>query len=194
MLYGLRDGESVEAFPGDNATCPLCGQPLIAKCGAVNVWHWAHVASADCDPWYEQESPWHVEWKSLARQNTREVKFGPHRADILGKRGVVIELQHSSISGDEIAEREAFYGDMIWMFDGTDLEDRLSVRPRGDYVVFRWKHPRKTLALCAAPVFIDLGWGDILEIKKVHESPFSGWGYRLSYRDFIDRYLIREAK
>ena len=44
---------------------------------------------------------------------------GPHRADIFNGR-TVVELQHSSISGTRTLQRvEAFYGDMVWLFDAT---------------------------------------------------------------------------
>lgn len=47
--------------------------------------------------------------------------MGPHRADIRRDDGLVIELQASSISAEEIAEREAFYGEMVWLLDGREF-------------------------------------------------------------------------
>jgi hypothetical protein len=44
----------------------------------------------------------------------------PPRADIVTASGVVVELQHSPISAETIAEREAFYGRMVWVFDARE--------------------------------------------------------------------------
>ncbi|HEV3447343.1 MAG TPA: hypothetical protein VG099_22065 [Gemmataceae bacterium] len=38
---------------------------------------------------------------------------------MVGNGGVVIELQHSSISAEDIEAREASYGDMVSLFDAT---------------------------------------------------------------------------
>ena len=66
-----------------------------------------------------------MKWKRLVPKHCCEVicqKDGEkHRADILTESGVVVELQHSAISVDEIQERERFYGEkMIWLFDATN--------------------------------------------------------------------------
>jgi hypothetical protein len=93
---------------------------VLAKCGQINVHHWAHVVGEDCDPWSEPETPWHRKWKSFG--HLTEQTLANHRADIITSRGLVVELQHSGISVDEIREREAFYGaNLRWLFDGTDL-------------------------------------------------------------------------
>ena len=46
--------------------------------------------------------------------------MGEHRADIRTPRGM-IELQHSPIAPEEIREREALYGRMIWLLDGRRM-------------------------------------------------------------------------
>ena len=111
------------ASPGAGGTCPSCGAALVPKCGSIVSWHWAHKAS-DCDHWSEPESQWHIDWKQLFPKAWQEVSFGPHRADV-GTRNGIIEFQRSSISADEIAERERFYGKMIWVVWAGDwcLED-----------------------------------------------------------------------
>lgn len=62
MLYALEDGEHRTARPQRGGKCPGCSGDLIAKCGEINAWHWAHRAN-DCDPWHEPESEWHIGWK-----------------------------------------------------------------------------------------------------------------------------------
>lgn len=118
MEWALVDDRRQLATPGAVGTCPSCGARLIAKCGKVYAWHWAHEA-CDCDPWSEPEGPWHRGWKQLFPDAWREVVIGEHRAD-LRVPGGVIELQHSSISAGEIEERERFYGRMVWVVNAEE--------------------------------------------------------------------------
>lgn len=188
MIYGLCNSARIEAFPGGRAICPTCGGDLAAKCGQIKKWHWAHVAK-ECDQWSEGESAWHRDWKELVPPERREVVRGPHRADIVGPGGGVIELQHSSISCEEIAEREAFYGKMVWVFDASEFRKNLSIRDRGDFLSFRWKWPRTSLLTVTKPMFFDLDHG-LLEVKKIgDESPVGGWGYFREKSWFCDKYL-----
>ena len=48
-----------------------------------------------------------------------------HRADIKTPTGIVIEVQHSTMTDTERESREAFYGDLIWIVDGRSFEKRL---------------------------------------------------------------------
>jgi len=63
---------------------------------------------------------WHWRWQEEVPEYCREFTIGPHRADILAIPGFVVELQHSSISPEEIAERERFYQKMVWVFDARE--------------------------------------------------------------------------
>jgi hypothetical protein len=121
MLYANGNQGRIQATPGTQANCSCCGNELLAKCGEIKQWHWAHQAG-DCDPWYEPESEWHLGWKALradAEQTEVTIKRDGiiHRADIVCADGTVLELQHSSISPEEIRERERFYGKIAWLFD-----------------------------------------------------------------------------
>ncbi|PZO47927.1 MAG: hypothetical protein DCF15_18445, partial [Phormidesmis priestleyi] len=51
-----------------------------------------------------------------------------HRADVRLDSGLVLELQHSSISAETIAEREQFYGFMVWLFDAQGFKKNLEIR------------------------------------------------------------------
>lgn len=121
-----RNKKRVLPSPKAKAVCPVCGAPVIAKCGEIVTWHWSHLTK-DCDPWYEPESAWHRHWKERFPEDWREVVIGKHRADIKTPRGVV-EFQASPISSSDVQERESFYGKMIWVVkaDMFDLEPRLS--------------------------------------------------------------------
>lgn len=178
------DGRRIAARPGLAAVCPNCGEPVVAKCGEIVAHHWAHRGNLDCDPWAEHESYWHFMWKACVDPANVEVLYKGHRADIM-HRGYVIELQHSTISPADIREREQAYGRMIWLFDGTDLADRLELRDRGNHLTFRWKWPRKSYASCKQRCLVDLGSRGLLEIKKIHlDSPCGGWGVLHSTTEF----------
>src|SRR5882724_3925211 len=133
MLYAEVLGERRTAWPGLEGHCPGCGAALVAKCGAINAWHWAHLSVADCDRWSEPTGPWHLSWQNAVDPRCVEMPCGEHRADIVGNGGAVIELQHSAISADEIRAREEFYGDMVWLFDATH---RFRAVESGDWAFF----------------------------------------------------------
>ena len=137
MLIATRNGiRNAEPEPKTRASCPLCEAPVIAKCGRIVVWHWAHETRADCDPWAETPGQWHREWQESVSAAQREVIIGKHRADILTSGGWAVELQDSNLSPDEIQEREHYYTQrttgMLWVFNAEDAyaSGRLNLRPR----------------------------------------------------------------
>ncbi len=194
MLYALDDkGKKIRATPEAQAICPECLAPVIAKCGVINIWHWAHRRRANCDIWGEHETKWHLDWKSRFPAECVEVLIerdgSRHRADIYTPRGLVIELQHSALSPEEIAEREAFYRNMLWVFDVSEPydEDRLDFRNKGQYHTFRWKMPRKHISCVRqGTAHLDTGDGRLFKMMAIHiESPCGGWGYFGRRDDFI---------
>jgi competence CoiA-like predicted nuclease len=190
-------GERCKAQHGMTATCPQCSGLMVPKCGRLVMHHWAHEANeCDCDPWWEPECIWHRGWKELVPEEQREVSRAGHRADIVRTDGTVVELQHSSISLADIAEREAAYGRMVWLFDGRDISvERLILRNRDRYYTFRWKHPRKHYGACSKPVYIDLG-ENVFRMKRLHLSggpPYRGWG-RLAPRWVFEQWLTESTQ
>jgi hypothetical protein len=167
MIYAINEqGERVKATPKAEASCPMCASPLLAKCGSTVTWHWAHCSLKDCDEWSEGETPWHSSWKSrFARSEVTITHDGrSHRADVVSHCGKVIEFQHSTISADEIAEREQFYGDMVWVLDATHsyASSRIGLTHRipesGDpYFTFKWSRRKTSFDAATKPVFLDLG-------------------------------------
>src|SRR4029077_19261118 len=124
-----------------------------------------------------------------------EVIIGNHRADIVTRDGAVVELQHSTISPQEIAEREAHYGRMWWIFDATapSLAGRLELRPRDGYYTFRWKHPRTSISWCERPVLLDLDGEHLLSVRKIYVSGrCGGWGH-LVHADQVRGWLGRPS-
>lgn len=191
MLWAVKNNSRVTAEPYERATCPGCDQEVLAKCGEIKIWHWAHKVN-DCDPWHEPESDWHLEWKSRFPPAWQEVIIGRHRADVKTPKRVV-ELQSSSISSQDIREREIFYGQMLWIVRGEEFFDNLNLWNHGAYVSFRWRHPRKSWWYAQKPLFIDSGTGDLFHVKKIHaECPCGGWGKWVE-KEALLRWLKKEA-
>ena len=133
MLYAWIDGvKRPPLAKGERTTCRDCGGVLTSVMPVENVKHWRHKAG-DCDPWSEPEGPWHLEWKEQFDLSCREIGLVDpatgerHRADVLcgegTARATVLELQHSSISEEELAAREAFYRRERRMFWLVHLHD-----------------------------------------------------------------------
>jgi hypothetical protein len=150
------------------------------------VHHFAHHRRDDddragCDDWAERDTTWHRDWQARVPIGCREVVIGPHLADIRTPAGVVVELQHASLTGAQIQEREAFYGPgLVWLFDARDpyLQRRLTLADRGGYVSLRWAAPRRGLRVCHRPVFLDLGQLGVFRPVDLWTDRlvFTGWG------------------
>lgn len=184
-----ESGELEEATPGAIATCPQCRDALRAKCGEIVSWHWAHLAGADCDPWAEHETDWHIEWKRHCPQTEVVITHGAtHRADGVTPMGVVVEFQHSQISAAEIAEREAFYGRMVWLFDAREpfAAGRLAVWETRGHKWIEWKHHRRSVAKCSKPVFLDTG---VSIVRVGNNFAYGKWGATMSTRNQFAEWL-----
>lgn len=133
MQFALVDGQRRKPHPKLHGVCPVCGQQTISKCGSKILWHWAHHGRRHCDPWWENETYWHRTWKSYFPDATREVVHidevtgEKHVADVKTTRGLIIELQHSAMSPEELRSRERFYAHMIWIVDGSTFTTQFEV-------------------------------------------------------------------
>jgi hypothetical protein len=192
MIYALKEGVRARATPGATGFCPGCGEELIARCGNVNVWHWAHQASGDCDDWYEPETAWHLGWKSVADPERCEVVMGSHRADIVDKKGVVIELQHSSISSEQIKEREEFYQSMVWIVDAREFGHNFYVSANhiGERSLWKWLHLRKSWLVAKKPIILDFGGMDIGKISLHHDNMILRLLKRNYGEDGVDQFKL----
>lgn len=144
MLWAIVNNKKVEATPKAYGSCPLCSGLVLAKCGEIKIWHWAHAKDADCDTWYEPESDWHYHWKMTFGKEQAEVVIKKqdkwHIADILTEGAVVIELQHSPIQNTIIRKREEFYGDkMLWLVDGSPFKHNFFIKDWND-ASHSWSH------------------------------------------------------
>lgn len=139
--------------PGARATCYRCNETLIAKCGDIVRWHWAHLGDAICTG-DQLEGAWHKAWKAWAVAElgaATEVKMGRHRADIVTLDGTIVELQSSYLDANEIAKRERQYGDrLIWLYRWLPGRwDRLINVGDGEFV---WRRGAPSMTMHRAPV------------------------------------------
>ena len=127
MRFAFVNGERMEPQPGFGGMCPVCGSDMISKCGGYVRWHWAHKSRLDCDPWSEAETDWHLMWKDGFPSKYQEIvqidesTGEKHIGDVKTPGGVIVEVQNSPISEDELRSREDFYGNMIWIVDARDV-------------------------------------------------------------------------
>jgi len=124
MKFALLNGQRQEAHPNLRGKCPACDQAMVAKCGKVKMWHWAHKGRRTCDPWWENETEWHRAWKGRFPESWQEVihqadNGEKHIADVRTDQGWVIEFQHSHIQPEERRSRDAFYRKLVWVVDGA---------------------------------------------------------------------------
>ena len=130
MSFALVDGVKTDPQPRLRGTCTFCGRPMIAKCGPVVAWHWAHKSKSRCDSWWESETDWHRAWKARFPREWQEVihvdgdSGERHIADVKTPTDLVVEFQHSPIASAERESRETFYKRMIWIVDGNRGLDR----------------------------------------------------------------------
>ncbi len=186
MMYArIVDGSVSVALKGVAGVCPSCGKPMTPKCGDLKVHHWAHRGKRDCDPWFEGETAWHMGWKNIVRPECCEVVIGDHRADIatVGEFGnrLVVELQHSPIAPEVVRNREAFYGNMIWLFHATPFESQVLFRAKRRDGKTCIPGKRKT-ANIGGQTF-DMGAGDP-ELSEASESEKSTLLTKADYHTF----------
>jgi len=179
------------------AFCPICGASVRAHCGDFITWHWEHESLSECDPWRKGETEWHLNWKSKfpnrCIERTITINGITHRADVLVKERV-IEFQHSSISAEEIRERENFYGrwynKMTWVFDCREAYKARRLRltrefqmdkPPGTGYGYRWKYGCNVGVVKTNLIF---DTGDFL-FKRMKGNGYSGYGYITNTLDLL---------
>ncbi len=175
MKFALVNEQRQEAQPNLSGACQTCGHPMVAKCGESRVWHWAHKGSHRCDPWWENETPWHRAWKGHFPVNWQEIVHRAedgerHVADVKTDHGWVLEFQNSYIKPEERRSRESFYPKIVWVVNGTRrIRDRQQFFnawergvPVGNNSAVRRVFSDECVLLRewasgAAPVFLDFG-------------------------------------
>jgi hypothetical protein len=175
MKFALVNGTRQEAQPKLSANCPICSDPMVAKCGEQRMWHWAHKGTLHCDPWWENESEWHRNWKGHFPAHWQEFVYSgqngeKHVADVRTDHEWVIEFQHSPITPEERRSRDVFYRKLVWVIDATRRKtDALQFAkafnagaPVGGNPYIRRVHPNACRLFqewsgSPAPIFFDFG-------------------------------------
>lgn len=174
MMYANnKNGIKIEPSPKITGVCRNCNQAVVSKCGAINIWHFAHVSLKDCDTWSEGETEWHRKWKEFFPEHEREVIIQPHRADVVHK-GTVIEFQSKALDYYSMQEREEFYGNMIWITksDATKFSVEWREKNGKQYFAFRWKWCSQTWKNATKQIYVDLGNNLIFKIWKIYDNNF----------------------
>lgn len=127
MKFALVNGTKSSPIPKTSGACPYCNAEVISKCGSIKIWHWAHKGKLVCDPWWENESEWHRNWKNNFPIEWQEViHFADdgekHIADIKTDQDWVIEFQYSYLNPEERKSRNKFYKKLIWVVNGKRLQ------------------------------------------------------------------------
>ncbi len=126
MLTADVDGVvALASLSAERGQCLDCREAVTAKVGPVVVPHWAHLpdSTSNC-PRKIGMGRWHEGWQLLAHRHgcdiEKSIHDGQHRADIVTKRGLVIELQSEPLDPIQAVRREQFYSTnmphgMIWL-------------------------------------------------------------------------------
>jgi len=178
MRYALVDGLRREAERGLKGECQFDHHSMIPKCGNKRRPYWAHRAGYACDHWWDNETQWHRDWKSLFPTEWQEVVHKSesgekHIADVKTDKGWVFEFQNSPISIEERQSRDSFYSKLIWVVNGTrrkkDFPEFAKVWGEGRPIVGKgWLRKVRISecpllqewANCDTPVFFDFGTGE----------------------------------
>lgn len=126
--------------------------PLIAKRGNVLKHHFAHYQNTACS----NKTDWHCRWQELFENVEIPFLNSKHIADIV-HNGMVIEIQHSNISQNDILSREETYNDMIWIFDVKNSVTGTEFVCRDDTGKCILKLNRKCLFQTSKPTYYDCG-------------------------------------
>ena len=181
MLYAIRQdtGEKGRAEPAAQGACPWCSADMIAKCGEIMTWHWAHVPQQACEYAGKGETEWHLEWKTHFPPERTEVRIkqdGKIRiADALNLDGETVEFQHSSISVQEIRQREEFHGHINWVFDLRHRYHSFFFKKVSFATTsFWWSRPWKSITQSRGSVFLDFG-DEVFQVEQF-STQNSNWG------------------
>ncbi len=150
---------AINAESGMIGECPHCGNPVRARCGEINVEHWAHIDN-ECPYITEKDTKWHIAWKSKFEKKGYETekRFGNFIADAFNsKTNTILEFQHSSMTPQEIRNRCNYYKNINknikWIFDFTEkykkahieLTEKYKDNEDGFYYNFKINWQRKRI-------------------------------------------------
>ena len=127
--------ERMHPHPKGKGSCPVCSEEVIAKCGSVNVWHWAHKTSTDC-PGAKLETYWHRQMKEKFPEDQREAIVRNHLGTVIAdaydkETNTMYEFDFKNqLTTEEINKKNDIYRasgyKVIWVFHVDDsITDRI---------------------------------------------------------------------
>ena len=181
--------------------CSACNNILVAKKGNINMHHYAHDKNTNCVIKRDKDckTAWHILWQNIAKPEFLEKYINNdgkiHIADVINEKNMIIEIQHSNLSQEEIEKREKFYDNMIWILDGNDVvkisdEEYICIKynkmltTTNNYEIV--KITKKFWTKINKKAYIDIGFG-MLEIIKHIGNNFCICK-NIKYIDFLDKY------
>jgi len=212
MLIAIHKGKrkrAEQAGSGAIGFCPWTNYKVKAKVGELRQ-YWAYDGEKPILPeGYENETEWHYNWKFLVKDEYCEVVCGAnneHRADIVGSKDTVIEIQKSPIDIRIVKERIRFYKEhsnkrMIWVVDASEywntrLKPDFDKRQGKNYPV-TWKPIRSWVVEMAKNTDTNLFFDFNSKNDKLFQMwQFQGqlWGKFILKTDFFESYLSSVAK
>ena len=187
----------------DGVVCPICKQPVYARCGEERIAHWAHKSVIDCDPWQEPETQWHRNWKNCfgdLQEQMHEKDGTRHMADVKTPDGTIVEFRHRFINGEGQRTRQAFFGEtMFWVVDCASNPKRIGRFKDNRYCLYRervsghevWSTREackcfpQTWINCQRFVFFDFGEDDLWCIFPRNGNDVDAICMSMSKDDFV---------
>lgn len=132
------------------AICQCCGSSVIAKTGDKKVWHWAHEFLGDCTQ--KGKGEWHYFWQDqldITEVEVRDPKWPNNIADIcirdprLPDGYLVVELQESAISLEDIHQRNQAYKHILWITNNLNNKPHkrnFKDKSLNTYAIFKHTH------------------------------------------------------
>lgn len=197
MLIAVQNQKRIKAYKGaENCSCPICNQEVVAKCGELMIWHFAHKTNDNNCIFGKGKGNWHYLWQNKFPIDCVEYKKDNHIADIFIKE-TAIELQESPISLEEIKERNLSWGDnTIWIVsaDKPGFEEQMvndintgehsnniydnlyGLSFNSKNTKWYWRYPKKALLFGCKNLYFDLGEYSqrLLHILTVESDLFVG--------------------
>lgn len=212
MNFALVNGIKEMAKPKILGLCPFCNAEVISKCGKIKIWHWAHKGKLACDPWWENETEWHRNWKAHFPKEWQEVihyadNGEKHIADVRTEQNWIIEFQHSPIKPEEQFARNSFYKKIVWIVDGKrrlkDYQQFLEALKNGKQISANPKVFSVSSIDCKLfaewsgsnrPIFFDFGEEDTIWL--LHPKCSNGRNYILAFsrKYFLELHLGNEVQ
>jgi len=154
------------------ALCQCCNDVVIAKTGMIKTWHWAH--SANSCAYSKGKGEWHYKWQNMLDVSEVEVRdpLWPNNiADIcirdprLPDGYLVVELQQSSISDEDVESRTTAYRNILWIANTTDKSS-----------LPRWAYSE----------IVSYRVVECKDVGEFNELEYAGQHYRVGFKSSVD--------